>query len=522
MRVSFYRRVIQNRVAIALICALWMLFAAGQAAQAQEGPVSFRVYPQMLEQAGASDSASRSVAVASEELGTKQIIIDTDPGVDDAAALAWALVQDVYPAEILGIVATAGNADIDNATRNAQIVREIAGATDIPIYMGDRKPLVRQLSGTGLLVHGIDGLWSAGENYPHALTPNLPGHVRGNESHAWRFYCRMGRENPGATIVALGPLTNVGRAIRSCGADMQNYREIIVLGGAKFGGNTTPVAEFNIWQDPEAAELVLTSGLDITLVPLDTFTALQFDFIDLLLLAASDSDLAHLLACPLGVCPPDLVAEIFEEFGFESAEQLQAELAADPAVALPVIMAVSGSPLAFSPLGLYLGTQLGAVGEASIPDLGAMMYALDSSLGVTTTALAKVQLRPEAVRGQTIIGLGVTEKVTMIIDDRELSRLAEAAYAEPLPFPLPPGLQIPNPDFLNAEIADILAREPDNVEIVISLEVEPMRDLFIDALTTPSTMADLDVESQSTDAAGSDGLVPANSQLFVPVLDVEE
>lgn len=464
----------RGRLLIALLCAIALVWGGTDALFAQT-PSTFRIFPRPVEQAASPDGDIAQAAGFDESAPPKRIIIDTDPGVDDAAALAWALLaRDQYNLDILGIVATAGNADQTNATRNALIVRQLAGATDVPLYMGESKPLVQRLSSTGLLIHGIDGLWSAGGTYPQ----NLNQATR----QAWRFYCSVGREQPGATIVALGPLTNVARAIRSCRNDMRNFEEIIVLGGAKFGGNTTPIAEFNIWQDPEAAELVLNSGIDITLIPQDTFTTLQFTYIDLLLLAASDQPAAQLLACPLGFCPVDFVGEILEEFGYESLDQLFADLATNPALGFEVFLAVAESPLALSPLGLYLGTQLQAVGEASIPDIGAMLYAVDPSLGTATTALVKVELRPESVRGQTVIGLSVPERVTMIVDDRELSRIAQAAYNPPLNLG---GVLIPNPLFLDDAIAAILAREPDNVTLVTGLEVELMRGLFLATLTAP-------------------------------------
>ncbi|MEX1018467.1 MAG: nucleoside hydrolase, partial [Litorilinea sp.] len=188
-----------------LSAVVWM--SLGTETALAQSPTSFRVYPQLLRDIEAAGVQSADAADAGQD-EPLQIIIDTDPGVDDAAALAWLLSQSQYDVEILGIVATAGNASLENATRNVLLLREVAGATHIPVFEGLRRPLTQSLSDTGLLIHGVDGLWSAADVYEGALP-------RPERLAAWRFYCHVGRELPGATIVTLGPLTNVARALRA-------------------------------------------------------------------------------------------------------------------------------------------------------------------------------------------------------------------------------------------------------------------------------------------------------------------
>src|SRR5690606_4009629 len=98
---------------------------------------------------------------------------------------------------------------------------------------------------------------------------------------AVNFYCSNATENPSATILAIGPLTNIAEAIRHCRGAMDSYERIVILGGAKRGGNTPPLAELNFWQDPEAAQIVFQSGMNIDLVPLDAFNQVTFDGIQI-------------------------------------------------------------------------------------------------------------------------------------------------------------------------------------------------------------------------------------------------
>lgn len=191
----------------------------------------------------------------------RKIIIDTDPGQDDAVAILLALGS---PAdlEVLGIVAVAGNVGLAQNAKNALKVVELSGKTDTPVYAGCERPLRRKLV-TAEYVHGKTGLDG----------PTLPEpKIRLRDQHGVDFIIdTLRREPPGAvTLCALGPLTNLAMAFVKAPEIMPRVKEIVLMGGGLFeGGNTTPAAEFNIYVDPEAADIVFHSGIPITQVPLD-------------------------------------------------------------------------------------------------------------------------------------------------------------------------------------------------------------------------------------------------------------
>ena len=192
---------------------------------------------------------------------TRKIIIDTDPGQDDAVAILLALASpDEF--DILGIVAVAGNVGLAQNARNALKVVELSGRTDVPVYAGCERPMRRKLV-TAEHVHGPTGLDG----------PDLPEPtIRLQEKHGVDFIVDTLRaEAPGTvTLCALGPLTNVAMALVKAPDIAPRIREIVMMGGAYFEvGNITPAAEFNIYVDPEAADVVLTSGISITMLPLD-------------------------------------------------------------------------------------------------------------------------------------------------------------------------------------------------------------------------------------------------------------
>ena len=191
----------------------------------------------------------------------QKIIIDTDPGQDDAAAIMLALgsPQDV---EVLGICAVAGNVPLRLTSRNVRMVCELSGRPDIKVYEGASAPMERPLV-TAEHVHGKTGLDG----------PDLPEPVMTVESqHAVDFIIEtLMREPPGTvTLCTLGPLTNIGLALRKAPEIAARVKRLVMMGGGFFeGGNITPAAEFNIYVDPEAARDVLASGIAITMIPLD-------------------------------------------------------------------------------------------------------------------------------------------------------------------------------------------------------------------------------------------------------------
>ncbi|GAA6158235.1 nucleoside hydrolase [Ruegeria sp. HU-ET01832] len=191
----------------------------------------------------------------------RKIIIDTDPGQDDAVAILLALAS---PDEIdvLGITAVAGNVPLELTAKNARIVCELAGHTDVPVYAGCDRPLNRPLV-TAEHVHGKTGL-----DGPVLPDPQMPL----AQGHAVDFIIDTLRaQEPGTvTLCPLGPLTNIATAFTKAPDIVDRIQEIVLMGGAYFEvGNITPAAEFNIYVDPEAADIVFKSGAPIVVMPLD-------------------------------------------------------------------------------------------------------------------------------------------------------------------------------------------------------------------------------------------------------------
>ncbi|KAL7085804.1 hypothetical protein ACP275_14G300400 [Erythranthe tilingii] len=185
----------------------------------------------------------------------KKIIIDTDPGIDDAMAIFLALQSPEV--EVIGLTTIFGNVYTTLATRNALHLLEIAGRTDIPVAEGSQVTITK---GTKLriadFVHGTDGLGN--QNFP------LPKGKQIDQSAA-DFLIQQAALYPGkVTVVALGPLTNIALAIQSDPSFVENVGQIVLLGGAfSVNGNVNPASEANIFGDPDAADIVFTSGADV-------------------------------------------------------------------------------------------------------------------------------------------------------------------------------------------------------------------------------------------------------------------
>ncbi|SLN43638.1 Pyrimidine-specific ribonucleoside hydrolase RihA [Falsiruegeria litorea R37] len=191
----------------------------------------------------------------------RKIIIDTDPGQDDAVAILLALAS---PEEIdvLGVTAVAGNVPLPLTQKNARIVCELAGKTDVPVYAGCDAPLSRKLV-TAEHVHGKTGL-----DGPVLPDPDMAL----TDGHAVDFIIDTLRSHDAGTVTLcpLGPLTNIASAFQKAPDIVARVQEIILMGGAYFEvGNITPAAEFNIYVDPEAADIVFKSGVPIVVMPLD-------------------------------------------------------------------------------------------------------------------------------------------------------------------------------------------------------------------------------------------------------------
>ncbi len=191
----------------------------------------------------------------------RKIIIDTDPGQDDAVAILLALASP-EEIEVLGITAVAGNVPLDLTAKNARIVCELAEKSDVPVFAGCDRPLGRKLV-TAEHVHGKTGL-----DGPSLPDPRMPL----QQAHGVDFIIdTLRREaSQSVTLCPLGPLTNIATALQRAPDIAERIQQIILMGGAYFEvGNITPAAEFNIYVDPQAADIVFKSGIDIVVMPLD-------------------------------------------------------------------------------------------------------------------------------------------------------------------------------------------------------------------------------------------------------------
>lgn len=198
---------------------------------------------------------------------SRKIIIDTDPGQDDAVAILLALAS---PGEldVLGVVAVAGNVGLHHNANNARKVVELAGRDDVPVYAGCARPLRRDLV-TAEHVHGDTGM-----NGPVLPDPKIP--LQSQHGVDFIIDTLMRHDSGSITLCTLGPLTNIALALVKQPAIAGHIQEIVMMGGAYFEvGNITPAAEFNIYVDPEAADIVLRSGVKITMLPLDVTHQVQ-------------------------------------------------------------------------------------------------------------------------------------------------------------------------------------------------------------------------------------------------------
>ena len=189
-------------------------------------------------------------------MSKRKIIIDTDPGYDDACALAIASITDKL--EILGITTVAGNQTIEKVTNNALAIASYLNIS-APVYQGASSPIVKPIE-VATSVHGITGLDNV----------NLPPHNKvKEEKNAINFIIDSCLSNDKITLVTIGPLTNIALALKLCPEIKSHIELISIMGGSANIGNCTPAAEFNIYADPEAAHIVINSGVRIKLNTLD-------------------------------------------------------------------------------------------------------------------------------------------------------------------------------------------------------------------------------------------------------------
>ncbi len=186
----------------------------------------------------------------------KKVIIDTDCGVDDAIAILMAIRNGL---DVKGITTLSGNTNVDQVTENVLRVLHFAGRDDIPVFKGANMPLVSNLI-EGAPVHGRNGLGDV--ELP-------PANRTCSDVSAPEAIYRIAKENPGITLITIGPLTNVAMAI-NLHPELKNLLgEIVSMGGALYKGNVTRFAEFNFYFDPEAAQFVFDSDIPLTVIPWD-------------------------------------------------------------------------------------------------------------------------------------------------------------------------------------------------------------------------------------------------------------
>jgi len=211
-----------------------------------------------LAASGFTNDALAKSPSGSNEARPSRVIIDTDPGVDDALALLLAMRSPELKIE--AITPVAGNVPLELTLPNALRMVEIAGRTDIPVAPGAKTPLVRRLV-TATYAHGENGLGGAVFPEPKTKPVSAP---------AAELICQIVRKYPGeVTLIPIGPLTNIATALNSDPEVAGMVKGIVMMGGSLSGGNITPAAEFNVYVDPEAARIVFQSGIPITMVGLD-------------------------------------------------------------------------------------------------------------------------------------------------------------------------------------------------------------------------------------------------------------
>ncbi|WP_127361612.1 nucleoside hydrolase [Actinacidiphila soli] len=204
-------------------------------------------------------------------MNRKRIIVDTDPGIDDALAILYLLGCE--DADVVGVTTVAGNADIDIVTSNALSILELVGRSDIPVAAGAHGPLNGQRPPKSSSSHGADGLGSAPRPVPQRQAVDLG---------AADFIASVVSESlEPVSILAIAPLTNIATFCQRYPELLPKIQQIVIMGGVFGAGNVTPYAEFNTWSDPEAAEIVFASPVSTLLVPLDVTNHVTLDTADL-------------------------------------------------------------------------------------------------------------------------------------------------------------------------------------------------------------------------------------------------
>jgi inosine-uridine nucleoside N-ribohydrolase len=230
----------------------------------------------------------------------RDIIIDTDPGHDDALAIMLAVKSKMF--KIKAITTVAGNSNIENTTRNARFVLKLLNREDIPVYSGSAKPLKRDL--IQAVVHGKNGFDGLNPKNGAALTYNAVDRI-----------ISIINDNPDRiTLITLAPLTNIAKAILKRPKTMLKLKEIVIMGGAiRVPGNKNRVAEFNMFVDPEAADIVLRFPVKKTLVTLDACNHVKMNLSDFKRIKNSS------LREPIISIMKPFIKNIFKDLGVKAA-----------------------------------------------------------------------------------------------------------------------------------------------------------------------------------------------------------
>ena len=196
----------------------------------------------------------------------EKIIIDTDPGIDDAIAILLAIHSKKF--ELKALTTVCGNCSLEKATKNALKILNIAGENNIPIYEGAKEPLEKKFIDAAE-THGDDGMGSAGY-------PEVDRSIE--KEYAPDYLVKVAKENKGdITLLPIGPLTNIALAVKKDANFAKNIKRLVIMGGAEGDGNCSPVAEFNFWEDPHAAKIVFEAGFnEIIMVGLNATRKIVF------------------------------------------------------------------------------------------------------------------------------------------------------------------------------------------------------------------------------------------------------
>ncbi|MBC7271315.1 MAG: nucleoside hydrolase [Dietzia sp.] len=312
------------------------------------------------------------------------VIIDCDTGVDDALALLFAVRHPGI--DLRAVTCVAGNTDVDGVVRNTLTVLEQAGAPGVPVARGAERPLIEPVR-VARHVHGEDGMGDLGLPAPTRVPVDVD---------AVTLLRREILASPRpVTLVPTAPLTNIALLLRTHPEVVRNIERIVFMGGAVETGNATPVAEFNVWHDPEAAAILLTAGVPITMYGLDVFRRVVVPGADVRRLRASAEPSLRMAGELLAHRDPAASGDPTPSGGLGDAGAVCAVV--DPAglttAALPVEVALAPGPTR----GQTVVDRRAREGEAEVHGLGRERPLVDVALGVDVERYVRLWLK--AVEG---------------------------------------------------------------------------------------------------------------------------